>query len=194
GTFRADGTNKYQEKWGYFPTIGAGWVISEESFFPENEVVNFLKLRGSWGKLGNDNVASSDGAFTSSVVTTPFGDVMYAGIQTSSAFTYLRWEVTEEYNAGLSARMFNNNLSVEFDYFRRDTKDAVIPVARPLVPESLRQNVGQIRNQGFEIALNWNKVVSDDFSYSIGGNFSTLDNEILNLGGQQYLNFGSGDF
>src|SRR5690606_8698027 len=128
------------------------------------------------------------------VVTTACGDVMYSGIQTSSAFTYLRWEVTEEYNLGLSARLFDSNLSVEFDYFRRDTKDAVIPVARPLVPESLRQNVGQIRNQGFEVALNWNKVVSDDFSYSIGGNFSTLDNEILNLGGQQYLNFGSGDF
>jgi len=194
GTFRADGTNKYQEKWGYFPTVGAGWVLSEESFFPQSEVINFLKLRGSWGKLGNDNVASSDGAFTSSVVTTSFGDVMYSGIQTASAFTYLRWEVTEEYNFGLSARMFNSNLSVELDYFRRDTKDAVIPVARPLVPESLRQNVGQIRNQGLEVALNWSKTVSDDFSYSVGGNFSTLDNEILNLGGQPYLNFGSSDF
>src|SRR5690606_36971252 len=134
---------------------------------------------------------SSDGAFTSSVVTTAFGDVMYSGIQTSSAFTYSRWEVTEESNLGLSARLFNSNLSVELDYFRRDTKDAVIPVARPLVPESLRQNVGQIRNQGFEVALNWTKVVNDDFSYSIGGNVATLDDGILDLGGQQYLKFGS---
>ncbi|MDG3581520.1 SusC/RagA family TonB-linked outer membrane protein [Galbibacter pacificus] len=194
GTFRADGTNKYQEKWGYFPTVGAGWVISEESFFPENDVLNFLKLRGSWGKLGNDNVASSEGALTSTVVTTDFGDVMYSGLQASNDFTALRWELTEEINAGLSARLFNNNLSLEADYFRRDTKNAVIPVSRLLIAGETRENVGEIRNEGVEVSLNWSKQVSDDFSYGIGGNLSTLKNKILSLGGQEYLNFGSSDF
>nr|WP_299170285.1 TonB-dependent receptor [uncultured Allomuricauda sp.] len=194
GTFRADGTNKYQEKWGYFPTVGAGWVVSEEDFFPENEVLNFLKLRGSWGELGNDRIPSSEGSITSEVVTTALGDILFSGLNTSSDFTALKWEVTEEINAGLSARMFNNNLSIEADYYIRDTKDAVIPVLRPLIPGATRQNVGEIRNSGLEIALNWDKRVSDDFSYSIGGNFTTLNNEVLDLGGAEFLDAGSAEF
>ncbi|MGX1930566.1 SusC/RagA family TonB-linked outer membrane protein [Flagellimonas sp. 2504JD4-2] len=194
GTFRADGTNKYQEKWGYFPTIGAGWVVSEESFFPENNVVSFLKLRGSWGELGNDRIPSSEGSITSEVVTTALGDILFSGLNTSSDFTALKWEVTEEINAGLSARMFNDNLSVEADYYIRDTKDAVIPVLRPLIPGATRQNVGEIRNTGLEIALNWDKRVSDDFSYSIGANFATLDNEVLGLGGAEFLDAGTAEF
>ncbi|WP_313777743.1 TonB-dependent receptor [Flagellimonas nanhaiensis] len=194
GTFRADGTNKYQEKWGYFPTVGAGWVVSEEAFFPESNVVNFLKLRGSWGELGNDRVPSSEGSITSTVVTTALGDILFSGLNTSSDFTALKWEVTEEINAGLSARMFNNNLSLEADYYVRDTKDAVIPVERPLIPGATRQNIGEIRNSGFEIALNWNKQVSEDFSYSIGGNLGTLKNEVLDLGGQPFLDAGTAEF
>lgn len=194
GTFRADGTNKYQEKWGYFPTIGAGWVVSEESFFPENNTLNYLKLRGSWGELGNDKVPSSEGSITSEVVTTALGDILFSGLNTSSDFTALKWEVTEETNVGLSARMFDNNLSIEADYYIRDTKDAVIPVLRPLIPGSTRQNVGEIRNTGFELALNWNKRVSEDFSYSIGGNIATLTNEVLGLGGAEFLDAGTAEF
>lgn len=193
-TYRADGTNKYQEKWGYFPTIGAGWVLSEESFMENNGIFDFLKLRGSWGKLGNDKVPASEGSITSSVVTTALGDVLYSGVNTSSDFTALRWEVTEELNGGISARMFNNNLSLEADYFIRDTKDAVIPVLRPLIPGSTRQNIGEIRNSGFEVALNWNKRVSENFSYSIGGNFASLDNKVLDLGGQPFLDAGTAEF
>lgn len=194
GTFRADGTNKYQEKWGYFPTIGAGWVVSEESFFPDGNFIGFLKLRGSWGELGNDRVASSNGSITSEVVTTALGDILFSGLNTSSDFTALKWEVTEETNVGLSANMFNNNLSLEVDYYVRDTKDAVIPVERPLIPGSTRENIGEIRNTGFELALNWNKQVSEDFSYSIGGNIATLTNEVLDLGDAEFLDAGSAEF
>ncbi|WP_343486704.1 TonB-dependent receptor [Allomuricauda sp. d1] len=190
GTFRADGTSRYQEKWGYFPSFGAGWVISEESFFPETNAVNFLKLRGSWGEAGNGNVASSTGAITSEEVTAAFGDTQFAGVVTSSDFEALKWEVTQTTNFGVTARLFDNQLSLEADYFRRDTRDAVIPVSRLLVPGTTRQNVGEIRNTGFEIVLNWNKRVSEDFSYSIGANFATLENEVLDLEGQENLTTG----
>ncbi len=193
GTFRADGTNKYQEKWGYFPTIGIGWVVSEEPFM-ENIVFDFLKLRASWGELGNDKVASSEGSITSEVVTTALGETQYSGVVTNSDFTTLKWEVTEEINVGISARMFNNNLSLEADYYVRDTKDAVIPVNRPLIPGSTRQNVGEIRNSGFELALDWNKRVTEDFGYYIGANFSTLDNEVLDLKDAPYLDAGTAEF
>ncbi|MGB5434847.1 MAG: TonB-dependent receptor [Maribacter sp.] len=194
GTFRADGTNKYQEKWGYFPTIGAGWVLTGESFMQDNGIFDYLKLRTSWGKLGNDKVAASSGSITSSVVTTALGDTMFSGVTTSSDFTALKWEVTEEINAGISARLLDNNLSLEADYYVRDTKDAVIPVERALIPGSTRQNIGEIRNSGLEIALNWDKKVSEDLSYNIGVNFSTLKNEVLDLGGQPHLDAGTAEF
>lgn len=190
GTFRADGTNKYQEKWGYFPTIGTGWVVSEESFMEDNGVFDFLKLRASWGELGNATVASSEGSITSDEVVTAFGDTPFSGIVTSTDFTTLKWEVTEETNFGITARLFDNQLSIESDYYIRETKDAVIPVSRLLVAGETRQNVGEIRNSGFEIALNWNKRVSKDFNYSIGANFATLNNEVLNLNGQENLTTG----
>ncbi|WP_368662355.1 TonB-dependent receptor domain-containing protein [Zobellia laminariae] len=116
----------------------------------------------------------SEGAITSTVVTTAFGDTMVSGVNTTSNFTALKWEVTEEVNVGISARSFNNRLSLEADYYVRDTKDAVIPIEVPLIPDATRQNVGEIRNQGLEVALNWNDQVSDDFSYSLGANFSSL--------------------
>ena len=195
GTFRADGTNKYQEKWGYFPVIGAGWVVSEESFMQNNGIFDFLKFRGSWGKLGNDNVPGSNGSITSSVVETALGDTRFSGLSTGSDFTTLKWEVTEETNVGLTARMFNNNLAIEADYYVRDTKDAVIPVQRPLIPGTTRNNVGEIRNSGFEIDLAWNKRVSDDFSYNIGANFATLKNEVLNLNNETgFLDAGTAEF
>lgn len=193
GTFRADGTNKYQEKWGYFPTVGAGWVLSKENFLQDNETINFLKLRASWGKLGNDKVPSSEGAITSTVVHTALGDTRFSGITTSSDFTALRWEMTEELNFGITSTLFDH-LSLEADYYIRDTQDAVIPVPRKLIPGSTRQNTGEIRNSGFELALNWNKNVSEDFRYSIGANFSTLKNEVLDLNGREYLDAGTAEF
>ncbi len=195
GTFRADGTNKYQEKWGYFPTVGVGWVVTGEEFMQNNGVFDFLKLRASWGELGNDKVPSSEGSITSQVVETALGDIRFSGLNTSSDFTALKWEVTEEINVGLTARLFDNNLSVEADYYVRDTKDAVIPVERPLIPGVTRQNVGEIRNSGFEVALDWTKRVSNDFSYSIGANFSTLKNEVLDLNNETgFLDAGSAEF
>ncbi|WP_445738120.1 SusC/RagA family TonB-linked outer membrane protein [Mariniflexile sp.] len=190
GTFRADGTSKYQEKWGYFPTVGAGWVISSEPFMQNNGVFDFLKIRASWGELGNANVNASTGGITSTEVNAAFGDVLYPGLVTNSDFEALKWEVTAETNVGITAKLFDNQLSVESDYFTRETRDAIIPVSRLLVPGETRQNVGVIKNSGFEIDLNWNKRVSEDFSYTIGANFSTLKNEILDLAGQQNLTSG----
>ena len=190
GTFRADGTSKYQEKWGYFPTVGVGWVVSEESFLENSNVIDFLKLRASWGELGNANVAASTGGITSTEVDAAFGDVRYPGLVTSSDFEALKWEVTAETNVGLTTRLFDNKLTIDSDYYVRETRDAVIPVSRLLVPGETRQNVGVIRNSGFEIVANWNQKVSDNFSFSVGGNFSTLDNEVLDLAGQENLTSG----
>ncbi|HDR52062.1 MAG TPA: SusC/RagA family TonB-linked outer membrane protein, partial [Mariniphaga anaerophila] len=103
GTMRADGSSKYQQKWGYFPTIGAGWVVSGEDFFQGVGGINFLKLRASWGQLGNDKIQASDGASTTSTINTAIDGRLVTGTITTSTFSSLKWELTEETNVGISA-------------------------------------------------------------------------------------------
>ena len=191
---RADGSSKYQQKWGYFPTVGAGWVASEEGFLKDNTVINFLKLRASWGQLGNDNIQASDGATTTSVVKTAINGVLVSGTNTSSTFSSLKWEVTEETNVGLTAKLLKNKLSIDADYFIRDTKNAAIYVTIPAIGGSVLKNVGVIRNSGFEMVANWNGDLTKDLKYSIGANISTLKNQVRDLYGQPYIDGGSAEF
>lgn len=194
GTMRADGSSKYQQKWGYFPTIGAGWVISEEKFLKNNPSVPYLKLRASWGQLGNDHIQASDGARTTTVVTTTMGGVLTSGTVATNYYSSLKWEVTEETNIGLTAKFLKDKLSADFDYYIRDTKNAAIPVAIPGVGVSVLRPVGTIRNKGIELALNWADKITDKLSYSVGANISTLKNEATDLYGQPYLDGGTAEF
>lgn len=193
-TMRADGSSKYQQKWGYFPTVGAGWVISEEDFMRDNKIIDFLKLRASWGQLGNDNIQASDGASTTTVVTTAVDGVLVPGTTTSSTFSSLKWEVTEETNVGLTSRLLKNRLSVDADYFIRDTKNAAIYVKIPFIGGSVLKNVGIIRNSGFELALNWADELANGIGYNVGANISTLKNQVRDLYGQPYIDGGSAEF
>ena len=193
-TMRADGSSKYQQKWGYFPTVGIGWVISEEKFLKGSSAFPYLKLRASWGQLGNDNIQASDGARTTSVVYTTIGGILTSGTIATNYYSELKWEVTEETNLGFTAHFLQDRLTAHFDYYRRDTKNAAIPVAIPGVGASVLRPVGTIRNKGFELALNWTDNVGADFSYTIGGNISTLKNEVIDLYGQPYLDGGSAEF
>jgi hypothetical protein len=173
---RADGTSKYQEKWGYFPSIGAGWVISEENFMADAGVIDFLKLRASWGKLGNDKIEATSGANVLTLPTTAIDGTLVTGSLSELTFGFLRWELTEEWNVGLTTRILNNRLSLDADYYIRDSKDAAIPV-RILTGDTGIRSQGVIRNSGFELALNWNETLANNFSYNIGVNFATLKNE-----------------
>jgi len=193
-TLRREGTSKYQEKWGTFPAFGLGWVVSEESFFKNVRFINYLKLRGGWGRLGNDKIARQDGANTTTPVYIAVDDTKTDGTTTTSTFGYLGWEIVEGRNVGLSARLFDSRLNIESDYYIRDTKDAAIPVLLKLQPGSVLKNVGVIRNSGFELSLTWNDQISKDLSYTIGANISTLKNEVRDLYGQQYLDGGSAEF
>jgi TonB-dependent starch-binding outer membrane protein SusC len=193
-TLRRDGTNKFQQKWGNFLTIGAGWIISEEEFF-QASFVDFLKLRGSWGELGNDGVDAAVGQATVSSISTAIADALAQGLVVDNTFDLVdRWERKRETNIGISARFLNNRLSMEADYYIRDTKEAVTTVRLPSSGDIIRRNVGEIRNSGIEMALNWNGKISADISYTIGGNIGTLKNEVLSLGGQQYIDVGQAEF
>lgn len=194
GTYRRDGNNKFQQKWGDFFTIGAGWVITEEDFFGW-DAIDFLKLRASWGQLGNDGIRPSIGAPSLEEATTALGDIRYIGRVLNPTFDLIdRWETTVEKNFGLNAKLLGNRLSIDADYFIRDTKNLAVSIIPPVFRSTERRSVGEIRNQGFELNLTWADQINDDFSYFIGANGATLKNTVQSLGGPQSLDAGSAEF
>ncbi|MFI0430186.1 SusC/RagA family TonB-linked outer membrane protein [Mariniflexile sp. HMF6888] len=195
-TVRSEGDSRFpKEIWKTTAQFGVGWVISKESFMQDNSIFDFLKLRGSWGELANGAIGGSAGARTISQVSVDIADLLTNGIVSTNNFTDLVREVLEETNVGISARMFDNRLSLETDYYIRDTKDLVVPVQQAIVGNTLLQNVGEMRNKGFEFAANWNQTLSDNWSFNIGTNFSTLDNKITKIDSDQgYFDTGSAEF
>ena len=192
-TIRAEGSNKYDETYVYLPAFGLGWVVSEEDFMNNVDFVNFLKLRAGWGRLANDAVPASIPQ-SASTTSTVFNDTLITGFQFSTNADDINWEYTEELNIGLTTTLFDNHLTLDADYFIKDTKNLVIPVL-PLVGTDVSfQNVGSVRNKGFEIAASYKGQITEDLSFRVSGNFSTIDNEITDLEGQPYIDRGSAEF
>jgi len=192
-TMRADGSSKYQEHWGYFPSVGAAWVLSEESFLKNKSWVDFLKVRASWGKLGNDAVKASDGfasISTGNGASGVFGNSTLAGFQNSTYFSWLKWEVVEEWNAGFNFITLGNRLNIDFDYFHRMTENAVISPLLPFSTTTLAGNYGKILNSGIDVSVNWTDKIGKDFSYNIGANISTLRNRVKDLSGNSIIRGG----
>lgn len=193
-TFRRDGNNKFQQKWGNFATFGVGWVLSEEDFF-DVEWIDFLKFRASWGQLGNDGIRPSVGAPTLEETDVAIADVRYIGQRLNPTYDLIdQWETTVENNFGLNAKFLENRLSLEADYFIRNTKNLAISIIPPVFRATERRSVGEIRNQGVELSLNWEDNLTDDFSYYIGANFATLKNTVQSLGGPPHLDAGTAEF
>lgn len=192
-TMRADGSSKYQEKWGYFPSVGAAWVVSEESFMKKQPVLDYLKLRASWGRLGNDHVAASDGfasITTGNGASGVFGNNTFPGFQNTTYYSYLKWELVDETNVGLNFSTLKNRLNVDLDYFYRLTKRAVISPRLPFSNDVLAGNYGKILNQGVDLSATWNDKVGKDFRYSVGVNLSFLKNKVKDLGGMSSIKGG----
>ena len=191
-TLRADGSSKYNEHWGYFPSVGASWVVSEEPFFKNNvKAIDYLKLRGSWGRLGNDHVASSDGfasITTGNGASGVFGNATVAGYQNTTYFSWLQWELVEEANVGFNMAMFRNRLNIDADYYHRMTKKAVLSTKLPFQNETLAGNNGKILNQGVDVSATWSDHIGSDFKYTLGTNLSFLWNEVKSLNGVSMVN------
>ncbi|PVH25092.1 SusC/RagA family TonB-linked outer membrane protein [Sphingobacterium corticibacter] len=194
GTLRSDGNNKFQKKWGHFATIGAGWVVSQEEFF-NVPGIDFLKLRGGWGQLGNDGINPAAGRPRYQENTGAIGDGRVVGRFLNPLFDLISsWETTVETNVGIDAQFLNNRLSLNADYFIRDTRNLAVNIIPPVLRGSERRSVGAFRNTGFEMNLNWQDNINEDFSYSIGGNIATLKNEVRSLGDAPFLDAGQAEF
>jgi TonB-linked SusC/RagA family outer membrane protein len=191
-TFRADASSKYQQKWGYFPSFGAGWVISEEDFMKKSKGIDFFKLRVSWGMLGNDNVPANSGvalALPGIGSSAVFGDNLVDGLgqQTKVAPNYLKWEVVSEWNVGLDFAFLNKRLTAEIDYYYRVTNNVVYNAPVSGTTDELLGNYGKVLNTGVEFSLGWKDRAGSNFSYNINLNATTIHNKVLELDGREFL-------
>lgn len=195
-TMRYDGSMNFPagKRWGLFPAFSAGWVMSEEGFFePAKPYVNFLKLKGSWGMMGNDNVDpfqflsrygfistnSGQQHYGSGVM---FGDDVLKGLyQMVAANPDITWETAKTFNIGLQTQFLENKFNFEFDYFlskRSDilrARNASIPNYAGLVLPS--ENIGKMKNYGFEIIAGYQDRFQD-FNWGVTGNFTFAENEM----------------
>ena len=188
GSFRRDGSSAFSytgNQWQNFYSVGAGWLISEEEFMKDITWLDMLKLKGSWGTLGNQNLDKAYPAepLLSNAYSAVFGtpSAVYPGYQLSYLpNATLRWEKVEAWEVGAEANFFRNRLHLEGVYYKKTTKDllAEVPGISGTVPGI--GNLGSIENKGIELAINWRDQIGD-WNYSIGGNLTTIKNKVLNL-------------
>ncbi|GAC1483948.1 MAG: TonB-dependent receptor [Flavisolibacter sp.] len=188
-TFRADGTSLFATRWSYSPSIGVGWVISDEGFMHNQQLFDHLKLRASYGRLGNDNIPQSASVQTLNVGLPYFFNRVYTpGIAFSSIIDKnIKWESTNEADLGVEFAMLKNKLTGELDFYDKKVKDALINVPIPSVTggSTIFTNVASIENKGVELSLQWNGRETKGVSYTFGGNVSYNNNNIIGLNGGQ---------
>jgi len=194
-TLRADGSSRFASghRWGYFPSASAGWAISNESFMASTtDWLDQLKLRASWGQVGNQNIGDYKYASLISTSTAVSGDnpaANYdfgnAGVNTAGANLKalpnkdLKWETSEQTNIGVDARLLKNRLSVTGDFYIKTTKDWLVESPVPVTSgfEKHWINGGNVKNTGIELALNWNDNIGN-FKYNVGVNSSYNKNVV----------------
>jgi TonB-linked SusC/RagA family outer membrane protein len=177
--FRADGSSRFEpdDRWGYFPSVSAGWVFSEENFFPLKKAVDFLKFRASFGQLGNQNVPNylyipTMGIAQSNYLFGP--DRLWAVTAPNLSSVNLTWETVSTLDFGVDFRMFRNRFSTSFDWYESHTGNLVGPgVALPAVLGTAvpLENSGEVKTTGFELELKWRDKIGN-VQYEIGGNLA----------------------
>ena len=200
-TLRYDGSSIFNKgkRWGWFPSISAGWVISNEPFMESTKSwMDFLKLRASWGQNGNNRIAkyqylatiaqsgsSGDSGykFSDSMDVTLFGKPNVGAYANIVPNPDVKWETSEQLDLGFDARFLHSRLGVNFDWYKKTTKDWLIVAPRLDVygTNAAYVNGGDVENTGIELALTWNDKIGSDFSYNVGVNFATNKNEVTRL-------------
>ena len=189
-SFRADGSSKFSigSRWAYFPSGSFAWVATEEPFMKSiKKTVDNLKFRTSWGRTGNNNVLdfANQGQLLSNGKIYPFG-----GVTTNPAMTMtqmdnvaLKWETTEQFDAGVEFSMLKGRIKVELDYYKKNTFDLLLNSYLPTSTGYLTaaKNIGNVQNQGLEFTLNTINIKSKSFEWNSSFNISTNDNKVLAL-------------
>ncbi|MCB0565824.1 MAG: SusC/RagA family TonB-linked outer membrane protein, partial [Phaeodactylibacter sp.] len=198
-SYRIDGSSRFGEgnRFGFFPSFSLGWLIDQESFFPSTDVVDMLKLRGSWGQTGNQEIGNNNsivtfasGNRTSYVLDDQFVTSLNP---TRIANPDLQWETTEQIDIGVDFSLFTGRISGSIDWYQKKTTDMLLNLPIPTSSgfSSKLVNIGSMNNSGFEFALTSYNVVDRGFSWSSDLNFYTLNNEVTELGGISQILTGS---
>lgn len=192
---RRDGSSKFgaNKRWGTFPSVSVGWLISEEDFIPKNTALNSLKLRAGWGQVGNDNIAN----YLSTVVVAsgfnyPFGNtnnVISSGFALSGIPNPdIQWETVTQYSIGVDADFFDNRLNLVAEYYNKTQNNMLVPVPQSgvtglsngLNAGEIVLNTGDLTNSGLEFSANYAGEMGK-LSYTVGGNITTLSNKIKSI-------------
>ena len=188
-TLRFDQTSKFLApvRRGTFPSVGAAWNISNERFLKDVSYLSVLKLRASYGEVGNQNAAPNYGyaSVANNNQTYVFNNTPAPGLAiTQINNPQLKWETAVTTDVGLDAELFNSQLTLTADYFERRTKDmiALLPVPDYVGQAPASANVGSLRNRGLELALNYRNAISK-LQYNVGVNFTKISNVVTSLGG-----------
>lgn len=188
---RIDGSSRFgtNNKYGVFPSFAAAWRVSAEDFMKDLTAISDLKIRGSWGQLGNQEIglyAFTSGLDLSQNYVLGSNQGIAPGVApTSLGNPNIKWETTTISDIGVDLELFNNRMSITADYFSKLTSDMLVQVPIPGttgVTGAPYQNVGSVRNSGFELGLTYRKRTGD-FKYDINANISTIKNEVVSLAG-----------
>ena len=212
-TIRYDGSSVFNDghRWGAFPSVSAGWVITNEKFMEKTKSwMDFLKIRASWGQNGNCAIpayqylatvalsgdSGDNGYKFGSDINTSVGGTPKTGAYANILPNYdLTWETSEQLDFGFDARFLNSRLGVTFDWYKKTTKDWLItgPQVAIYGTNPAYINGGDVRNTGIELALSWNDRIGKDFSYNASVNFATNKNKVTRIANDNhYINGPSG--
>ena len=212
-TMRYDGSSIFSDghRWGLFPSVSVGWVVSNEPFMQSTKSwMDFFKIRASWGQNGNNRIdkyqylatialsgdANDSGyKFASDAQTTVSGvphTGAYADIVPNAELT---WETSEQLDFGFDARFLNSRLGVNFDWYKKTTKDWLVGgrMIGIMGTNPARINGGDVQNTGIELALTWNDAIGKDFRYNVGVNLATNKNEVTHIDNENHYISGNGN-
>ncbi|MGV8133949.1 MAG: TonB-dependent receptor [Mangrovibacterium sp.] len=189
GNIRVDGSSRFgkSNRWGVFPSASAGWRISSEPFF-NVPFIDDLKLRASWGQLGNQDIGLY--AFSSTLSQTFYAlgtsQSLHVGYAPSSDYNPdVKWETTTQQDLGVDLSAYNSRLFVSADYYIKKTTDMLLILPQPMTSgfgTTGYENLGEVENKGLELQLSWKDRVGENFSYTISANLATLQNKVTSLG------------
>lgn len=195
---RTDGSSRFpsSNRFAVFPAISGGWIFTNEPFLESvKRVLTFGKIRANWGQLGNDRI----GYYPYSQTYSPTNGYPFDGASISQggmavtelANPDLKWETTTSYGVGFDFGLWNDKLTLTGDYFVKDTDDILLRLPIPAISGIVNpayQNAGQVRNEGWELAVNhMNNIGEDGFSYNIGFNVTQIQNEIISMRGEKQI-------
>jgi len=190
--FRYDGSSRFakQNRWGFFPSFSGGWRISEEDFLKNINIFSSLKLRASYGKLGNQNVNlfSYVDAISLGQNYTFNGSIVSGAAITQVADPNITWETTTMSDIGLEGSILNNKLTFEFDWFNKETSEILRQISIPAQVGNLTgpvRNIGSVSNKGYEITLGYRDSFKN-IRYNFDANVTQIKNKVINVNGQKY--------